>query len=102
MVRKTQRSSKNGNETRFVVTLSVKNGPFATKSDAEQTRSALILKGITVTEISRVSAGYKFASKLSYGVPNAAVRSEVIKKLKEHAISSGIPKSAVSITTKRV
>ena len=103
-VRKTVRNTvtRTTAKTGYIVTLTVKNGLFKTKERAEQARSVLQSKNISVAAIKREGTGYQFTSKLAYGVPTVAIKERVIQKLRAHAASAGIPKSSVSITTKKL
>ena len=88
--------------TKFIVTLSVKNGPFAMRAQADESRATLQGKGVRVSEVKKISTGYKFTSFLGYGVPNAEIRSKVIRQLKLYAKTAKIPTSAITITARKV
>jgi hypothetical protein len=100
---KTRSSTRSAAQpTKFVVTLSVKNGPFATRELVEESKAVLQGKGVRVSETKRISTGYKFTSYLGYGVPNAEIRGKVIRQLKQYAKTAKIPASAISISTRKV
>jgi hypothetical protein len=89
-------------KTQHIVTMAVKNGPFSTKALANQACSLLNERGVRTSEVTKNAKGCVFTSKLSYSAPSVIIRDRVVKKLHEHASKAGLPKSAISITLKKV
>jgi hypothetical protein len=85
-----------------IVTVNVKNGPFSSASQAEQTRKILASKGIRTSEVTKSKGGYIFSSSVSYGTPTISLKNKVIAALKKHSASSGLPKSAISIRSRHL
>ncbi len=97
-----RKSRPTGSKMKFLVTLKVKNGPFATKDIAEKSRAILQNKGISTTDSAKTAKGYIFTSKLGYSVPNAGLKQKIIAKLSAQAKSSGLPKTSYSITARKL
>jgi hypothetical protein len=87
---------------KFIVTLTVKNGPFKTRDAATQTRNLLAQQGVKTSAVTKASSGFMFTSKLGYRASSATLRDELIRRLRASASTAGVRKSAVSITTRSV
>lgn len=105
MVRKTIRKSvkraiaqKSVSKKQYRVVMTVKVGPFVSKSAASTVASQVAKKGIAVQNITKAGKGYSFTTKVGYKCASAAVKKQVIAKLRAYAKQSGLSASAYKIT----
>lgn len=86
----------------YIVTVTVKNGPFTSQTAAGQSKNVLTSRGISTSSAKKTAKGYFFTSKVKYRCASASIREKLINQVYSFAKASGISPSSIKITSKVV
>ena len=84
---------------KYVVSLTIRNGPFKTKQAAISASNVIKRKNkaALIGSFMKRKNGHFFKTTIRYGARTVAAKTEIVKKLGELRKSSTIPDSAIGI-----
>ena len=89
-------------DIKYIVSLTIKNGPFKTKQSAISASHGIKSKNKAAStgSFTKGKNGHFFKTTIRYGARTVAAKNAIVKKLGELRRSSAIPNSAIVINTR--